>query len=455
MAEKKKTKAAEKPAKLQVKNMTHDPDRIPAKLFAGLVCLCLFIVHLVVIFQPTGTLPMLYKSLMLGLFGKVGFWFWLFCLPYLFWVLVIMRNGKPLMRSSSAIAFVLICGMSLQMLVPETKYSGFFTGIVELFKGGINGTTAGFICGGLGLMFRRIFGNIISFMLLALLAAFFLLRTMEITLTGLYRAIQERPRDTAVGEKEIVPRDHAADLVNHIARRHIEHNRRMRQMADEDDFEYYDDEEDAEPVAIPGSRFVKGIVSNIREHRFFDVELDEDDDIPALPEHKAVSKRDSVMKAMEEEIDEPLAVPDQPEPMPELVMEQEPVKKETAPKPEKKMTKKQVETTAEAVAQELDKAAAAIKPPYCFPPINLLKMPPRTGVSGTDEMKENSRRLNDTLESFNISAHIVNVTRGPSVTRYEVELEKGVRLNKLTTCADDIALSLGTALFDCIRPPIC
>ena len=60
-------------------------------------------------------------------------------------------------------------------------------------------------------------------------------------------------------------------------------------------------------------------------------------------------------------------------------------------------------------------------------------------------MRENSRRLNDTLLSFKIDAHIVNVTRGPSVTRYEVELEKGVRLNKLTSCADDIALSLGAS----------
>ncbi|OLA43235.1 MAG: hypothetical protein BHW31_00785 [Firmicutes bacterium CAG:110_56_8] len=60
-------------------------------------------------------------------------------------------------------------------------------------------------------------------------------------------------------------------------------------------------------------------------------------------------------------------------------------------------------------------------------------------------MRENSRRLNETLASFNIDAHIINVTRGPSVTRYEVELDKGVRLNKITGCADDIALSLGAS----------
>ena len=64
-------------------------------------------------------------------------------------------------------------------------------------------------------------------------------------------------------------------------------------------------------------------------------------------------------------------------------------------------------------------------------------------MDATAEMRENTRRLNETLASFKIDAKIINVTRGPSVTRYEVELDKGVRLSKLTGCADDIALSLG------------
>jgi len=64
-------------------------------------------------------------------------------------------------------------------------------------------------------------------------------------------------------------------------------------------------------------------------------------------------------------------------------------------------------------------------------------------ADGKAEMQENTQRLNETLASFKIEAHIINVTRGPSVTRYEVELEKGVRLSKLTSAADDIALSLG------------
>ncbi|HIS65527.1 MAG TPA: DNA translocase FtsK [Candidatus Avoscillospira avistercoris] len=82
---------------------------------------------------------------------------------------------------------------------------------------------------------------------------------------------------------------------------------------------------------------------------------------------------------------------------------------------------------------------------YVFPPVSLLRMSQGGDVDGTEEMRENTERLNATLESFNIEAHIVNVTRGPSVTRYELELDRGVKLSKVTNLADDIALSLGAS----------
>jgi S-DNA-T family DNA segregation ATPase FtsK/SpoIIIE len=110
-----------------------------------------------------------------------------------------------------------------------------------------------------------------------------------------------------------------------------------------------------------------------------------------------------------------------------------------------KVSSKDTAESAKQVAAEIAKGQSVQKPEYCFPPIDLLKRPTRGAADGTDEMRDNSRRLNETLASFNIDAHIINVTRGPSVTRYEVELDKGVRLNKLTGCADDIALNLGAS----------
>ena len=103
---------------------------------------------------------------------------------------------------------------------------------------------------------------------------------------------------------------------------------------------------------------------------------------------------------------------------------------------------KDARASAQMVAQEIAENAQAPKPEYHFPPINLLKTAPGGATDGTAEMRENTRRLNEALQSFKIEARICNVTRGPSVTRYEVELAQGVRLAKVTALQDDIALAL-------------
>lgn len=96
---------------------------------------------------------------------------------------------------------------------------------------------------------------------------------------------------------------------------------------------------------------------------------------------------------------------------------------------------------AQDIARKLEEGTPAA---YQYPPVSLLNE--GAGVSGADvasELQANQARLSDTIRSFGIDATIANVTRGPSVTRYEVELDQGVRLNKLTNLADDIALALG------------
>ena len=99
---------------------------------------------------------------------------------------------------------------------------------------------------------------------------------------------------------------------------------------------------------------------------------------------------------------------------------------------------------AAEVAQDIAKNLESGPPVYQYPPVSLLKE--GSGLSASDvagELRANQVRLSDTIRSFGIDANIANVTRGPSVTRYEVELDQGVRLNKLTNLADDIALALG------------
>ena len=78
---------------------------------------------------------------------------------------------------------------------------------------------------------------------------------------------------------------------------------------------------------------------------------------------------------------------------------------------------------------------------YFFPPIDLLNPP--LIVEGNDEwIDEQAELLDSTLKNFNVGAQVVKVTQGPAVTRFEVQPEPGVKVNKITNLSDDIKLSL-------------
>lgn len=83
---------------------------------------------------------------------------------------------------------------------------------------------------------------------------------------------------------------------------------------------------------------------------------------------------------------------------------------------------------------------------YRFPPVSLLQ---RGGAERTadisDELKATATKLVDTLRSFGVETRIVDISRGPSVTRYELQPAAGVKINKITNLSDDIALNLATA----------
>ena len=79
---------------------------------------------------------------------------------------------------------------------------------------------------------------------------------------------------------------------------------------------------------------------------------------------------------------------------------------------------------------------------YVYPPTELLTEGKSAHVSYERELKENARKLIETLDSFSVGAKIVGYCRGPSVTRYEIQPAPGVKISKITGLSDDIALNL-------------
>lgn len=79
---------------------------------------------------------------------------------------------------------------------------------------------------------------------------------------------------------------------------------------------------------------------------------------------------------------------------------------------------------------------------YTFPPVGLLSPPREDRGDGEEEMRSNAKKLIETLESFGVKANITHISRGPSVTRYELRPAPGVKITKITNLSDDIALAL-------------
>lgn len=83
---------------------------------------------------------------------------------------------------------------------------------------------------------------------------------------------------------------------------------------------------------------------------------------------------------------------------------------------------------------------------YQFPPLSMLKRTtPGRASAKRQDVRENARIIEATLKEFEVAAIVERVVRGPTVTRYEIQLGAGVKVNRVSNLADDIALALATA----------
>lgn len=148
-------------------------------------------------------------------------------------------------------------------------------------------------------------------------------------------------------------------------------------------------------------------------------------------------------------------MPEVEEPMAEEEMsveEVQPVAEEMpadVPVPEPAKTEATTSPEAQKEAAQQPAASAPAEPaekPYVFPPISLLgRDPGNSSGSGILEQQKNGRKLEMTLKSFGVEARVINVSAGPTVTRYEVSPSQGVKVSKIVNLADDIALNLAAS----------
>ncbi|MDZ4581699.1 DNA translocase FtsK, partial [Bacillus cereus] len=128
----------------------------------------------------------------------------------------------------------------------------------------------------------------------------------------------------------------------------------------------------------------------------------------------------------------------------ESQVEEQPMQQVVVEQVQKPISSTEVQEKAYVVNQrENDMRNVLHTPPtYTVPPLALLSIPQQSALDNTEWLEEQKELLDTTFNNFHVGAHVINVSQGPAVTRFEVQPDPGVKVNKITNLSDDIKLSL-------------
>ena len=345
-------------------------------------------------------------------------------------VLLFARPKGPVRLRGTCIALMpLLIGSIIHAFSCANEYDLSMSTLSGLLSTGMEGSSGGLLGGGLYILLEWALSSIGALLILLVLFIVSLLVACRITPQALYDMI--RPPEYEYEDEEERERYEAPVQLPNIHEAAAAHaqrreERRAHRKSDFDipiDTDPPGEDKPGEELIDPRKRKGKAIA----------------------PDEYLRSLRDNVKKKAGSIMD--LVENKQPEEETAHVSEPEP-EHEAAPAPASKPKKTEniSETEQEAMNIAIDESQKAPMPVYDYPPIDLLTQGKHASVAGAEaELRESSACLLDTLDSFNIEAQIIGIVRGPSVTRFELTIPRGIKISRITALSDDIALSLGAA----------
>ena len=110
-----------------------------------------------------------------------------------------------------------------------------------------------------------------------------------------------------------------------------------------------------------------------------------------------------------------------------------------------KSSPREIENGIQNIQKEIIQKNEVVRKEYHYPPLKLLKRGDGKSQGDSDEhLRKTAKKLQDTLHNFGVNVTVTNVSCGPTVTRYELQPEMGVKVSKIVNLADDIKLNLAT-----------
>ena len=417
MAAAPKKKKTSQPAK---KNTRTPPPPAPTygREIAGGVCLLLALCAVVSYFQEEALFITFFGGLLKGL---LGYGYWLSAPALLLTALLLLthRDRPATLRSVCTLLVPVLTGCGLHLLLCARSYEPGLTGLRELWLSGRSLQSGGALSGGLAVGFSAVFGKVLSLILFLLMLLAALCLALHFSPKDAVRRAQERRE----AEREDIPEEAPP-----VREKEKPAEKRPRRRAAIDI--PLDDEP---PAKQPQPRPEEPAFAPKEKKPFFS------------RKSSTVRTPDQVLRGEPAEEVAPVAPAAPVTSPPAAPAAPAPVAKPCeAAKPS--VTAQEVQDATEEVTAAVEQELAQPEEAYQYPPITLLDE--NTADNYTEvgaELRSNSQRLAQTLQSFGVDARPGAVVHGPSVTRYEFTLEQGVKLSKITNLADDIALALGAS----------
>ena len=417
MAAAPKKKKTSQPAK---KNTRTPPPPAPTygREITGGVCLLLALCAVVSYFQEEALFITFFGGLLKGLLGY-GYWLSAPALLLTGLLLLTHRDRPATLRSVCTLLVPVLTGCGLHLLLCARSYEPGLTGLRELWLSGRSLQSGGALSGGLAVGFSAVFGKVLSLILFLLMLLVALCLALHFSPKDAVRRAQERRE----AEREDIPEEAPP-----VREKEKPAEKRPRRRA------AIDIPLDDEPPAKQPQPQPEGPAFAPKEKKPF-----------FSRKSSTVRTPDQVLRGEPAEEAAPVAPAAPVTSPPAASAAPAPVAKpREADKPS--VTAQEVQDATEEVAAAVEQELAQPEEAYQYPPITLLDE--NTADNYTEvgaELRSNSQRLAQTLQSFGVDARPGAVVHGPSVTRYEFTLEQGVKLSKITNLADDIALALGAS----------
>jgi len=445
----------------------------------GVICIA-FGVFLVLSFftETTGLFGELTQDLMKGLFGEASAIFFVFVI----WtgLNMFVEEKEEKITKKMWLLLAVMAGLSMlgalwneELIVWNSR--GFWATAADLYKAQIGGAVGGMLC----ILFRACIGVVGTYILSFAVMLILIILMTEISIERILKAVTGRVwvRKDADGDDEDDGEDKASVPIRKKS------TRSAAAVEDERFSEYIDG--DYEEPKIQRFRFDDDVLTGEIEQELLSEEMIEKymaEKKKTKPKVKSVAPKHFLPDDENPFVNKPFKMEDlqqgvltelpdengnfkekkdddfEPPSMVQMEEKVDPLTQsaidagvplDRAVEVGKRMSKQEVQQAAnsvDAMAKESIEATKIIN--YKLPSVSLLASPKGMTKSRAEmkrELEDKANRLLETLASFKVEAKILNITQGPSVTRFELQPGFGIKVSKITNLADDIALSLAAA----------